>query len=53
MILNEVSKVAALGLVTSGIFGLFTTLPLVLYPGAVLKLIGAPDELVEAGSVYF
>jgi Na+-driven multidrug efflux pump len=53
MILNEVSKVAALGLVTSGIFGLFTTLPLVLYPGAVLKLIGAPDEFVEAGSVYF
>jgi Na+-driven multidrug efflux pump len=36
-----------------GIFGVFTTLPLVLYPGPVLKLIGAPDELVEAGSVYF
>jgi Na+-driven multidrug efflux pump len=37
----------------SGIFGVFTTLPLVLYSGPVLKLIGASDELVEAGSVYF
>jgi Na+-driven multidrug efflux pump len=46
-------KVAALSLVTSGIFGIFTALPLVLYPGPILRFIGAPDELVEAGSVYF
>jgi Na+-driven multidrug efflux pump len=53
--LNDVSKVAALSLVTSGIFGIFTALPLVLYPGPILRFmfIGAPDELVEAGSVYF
>ena len=51
--LNDVSKVASLSLMVSGIFGVFTTLPLVLYPGPVLRLIGAPDELVEAGSVYF
>jgi putative MATE family efflux protein len=51
--LDDVSKVAALGLMTSGIFGLFTTVPLVLYPGAILKLVGAPHELAEAGSVYF
>jgi putative MATE family efflux protein len=51
--LNEVSRVAALSLITSGIFGLFTTVPLILYPGPILRLIGAPDELVNAGSVYF
>jgi Na+-driven multidrug efflux pump len=51
--LKGVSKVAALGLVISGIFGLCTALPLVLYPGFILRLIGAPDELVQAGSVYF
>jgi putative MATE family efflux protein len=51
--LNDVSKVASLSLILSGVFGVFTTLPLVLYPGSVLKLIGAPDELVAAGSVYF
>ena len=51
--LNDVSKVASLCLILSGIFGIFTTLPLVLYPGPVLRLIGAPDELVQAGSVYF
>lgn len=51
--LNDISKVAALSLMTSGVFGIFTALPLVLYPGPILKFIGAPDELVEAGSVYF
>ena len=51
--LNDVSKVASLSLILSGIFGVFTALPLVLYPGPVLKLIGAPAELVQAGSVYF
>ena len=51
--LNDVSKVVSLSLILSGIFGVFTTLPLVLYPGPVLKLIGAPNELVAAGSVYF
>ena len=51
--LNEVSRVAALSLITAGIFGLFTTVPLILYPGPILRLIGAPDELVNAGSVYF
>jgi putative MATE family efflux protein len=51
--LNDVSMVASLSLMMSGIFGVFTTLPLIFYPGPVLRLIGAPDELVEAGSVYF
>src|ERR1700723_2124688 len=51
--LNDVSKVASLSLILSGMFGVFTTLPLVLYPRAVLRLIGAPGELVQAGSVYF
>ena len=51
--LNDISKVAALSLMTSGVFGIFTALPLVLYPGPILRFIGAPDELVEAGSVYF
>jgi putative MATE family efflux protein len=51
--LNDVSKIASLSLILSGIFGILTTLPLVFYPGPILKLIGAPDELVEAGSVYF
>jgi putative MATE family efflux protein len=51
--LNEVSRVAALSLITSGIFGLFTTVPLILYPGPILRSIGAPGELVNAGSVYF
>jgi Na+-driven multidrug efflux pump len=41
--LNDVSKVAALSLVTSGIFGLCTALPLVLFPGIILRLIG-PDR---------
>jgi hypothetical protein len=43
--LNYVSKVASLSLILSGVFGGFTTLPLVLYAGPVLKSIGAPDEL--------
>jgi putative MATE family efflux protein len=50
---NDVSKVAALGVMTSGAFGFFTAIPLVLYPGPILRFIGAPDELVQAGSVYF
>jgi Na+-driven multidrug efflux pump len=50
---DDVSKVASLSLILSGIFGAFSTPPLVLYPAPVLRLIGAPDELVEAGSVYF
>jgi putative MATE family efflux protein len=51
--LNDISRVAALSLMSSGIFGLCTALPLILYPGTILKLIGAPEELVQAGSVYF
>ena len=51
--LNAISRVAALGLMSSGIFGLCTALPLILYPGTILKLIGAPEELVQVGSVYF
>jgi putative MATE family efflux protein len=51
--LKDVSKVASLSLTLSGIFGVLTTLPLVLYPGLILRLIGAPDELVATGSVYF
>ena len=51
--LNHVSKVTALSLTTSGLIGIFTALPFVLYPGPILNSIGAPDELVEAGSVYF
>jgi putative MATE family efflux protein len=51
--LKGVSKVAALGLMISGLFGLCTALPLVLYPGIILRLIGAPEELVQTGSVYF
>jgi Na+-driven multidrug efflux pump len=31
--LNDVSKVASLSLILSGVFGGFTTLPLVLYAG--------------------
>ena len=50
---NDVSKVAALGVTTSGAFGFFTAIPLVLYPGPILRFIGAPDDLVQAGSVYF
>lgn len=34
--LNDVSKVASLSLILSGIFGVFTTLPLVLYQGLFL-----------------
>jgi putative MATE family efflux protein len=51
--LNDVSKVAALGVTTAGAFGIFTAIPLVLYPGPILRFIGAPDELVQAGSIYF
>src|SRR3984885_13616757 len=51
--LNDISRVAALSLMSSGIFGLCTALPLILYPGPILKLIGAPEELVQLGSVYF
>jgi putative MATE family efflux protein len=51
--LKDVSKVAALSLMTSGTFGLCTALPLVLYPATILRLVGAPDELVQAGSIYF
>jgi putative MATE family efflux protein len=51
--LNDVSKVAALSLTMSGIFGFLTTVPLVLYPGPILRLIGASGDLVETGSVYF
>jgi hypothetical protein len=51
--LNDISRLAALSLMSSGIFGLCTALPLILYPGTILKLIGAPDELVQVGSVYF
>ena len=51
--LDDVSKVTSLSLITSGIFGVFTTLPLILYPGPILGLIGAPNELIQAGSVYF
>ena len=51
--LNNVSKVAALSLIISGIFGVATTIPLVLFPGPILTLTGAPNELVGAGSIYF
>jgi putative MATE family efflux protein len=51
--LNDVSKVAALGVMISGAFGVITAIPLVFYPGPILRFIGAPDELVQAGSVYF
>jgi putative MATE family efflux protein len=51
--LPGVSRIAALGQVTSGLFGLVTALPLVLYPAQILRSIGAQDELVQAGSVYF
>jgi putative MATE family efflux protein len=51
--LNDVSKVASLSLLLSGIFGAFTALPLIFYPAHVLRLTGAPSELVEAGFVYF
>jgi putative MATE family efflux protein len=51
--LNDVSKVAALGVMISGAFGIITAVPLVFYPGPILRFIGAPDELVQAGSIYF
>jgi putative MATE family efflux protein len=51
--LSDVSKVTALSLLTSGIFGVLTATPMVLYPAPILRLVGAPDELVQAGLVYF
>ena len=51
--LNDISRVAALSLMSSGIFGLSHGFASHVISGTILKLTGPPEELVQVGSVYF
>ena len=51
--MNEVSKIAPLGQPLVGVFGFCTGVPLILFTGPVLRIIGATDELASEGSGYF
>ena len=45
--MEEVSAIAALGLIVAGAFGLCTALPLALFPAIILRWIGAEENYVR------
>ncbi|HTD17886.1 MAG TPA: MATE family efflux transporter [Chthoniobacterales bacterium] len=50
--MEEVSKIAAIGQTAAAILGICSSIPLVLFPSPILRLVGAQEELVKTGSVY-
>lgn len=50
--MNEVSKIAALGQTAAAVLGIFSSLPLVLFPNPILRFLGAHEELAKTASVY-
>jgi putative MATE family efflux protein len=50
--MNEVSKIAAVGQSAAAIFGVCSALPLILFPGAILRCLGAQKELVKTAAAY-
>ena len=51
--MEEVSATAAIGEVLAGIFGLCTALPLALFPGFILRWIGAQENVANEAAGYF
>ena len=51
--MRAVSRTAALGQILAAVFGICTALPLVLCPAAILRAVGAQQDLVGAGAGYF
>ena len=50
---EEVSVTAAMGLLVAGVFGVCTALPLVLFPGVILRWIGAQENVALEATGYF
>jgi Na+-driven multidrug efflux pump len=50
--MEEVSKIATIGQTAAAILGICSSIPLVLFPSPILRLVGAQEELVKTGSVY-
>jgi putative MATE family efflux protein len=50
--MEEVSRIAAIGQAAAAILGICSSIPLVLFPSPILRLVGAQEELVKTGSVY-
>jgi putative MATE family efflux protein len=50
--LDEVSKIAALGQTAAAILGVCTALPLIMFPSAILRLIGAQEDVVGTAAGY-
>ena len=48
----EVSKIAAIGQTAAAILGICSSIPLVLFPSPILRLVGAQEELVKIGAIY-
>jgi putative MATE family efflux protein len=51
--MEEVSTTAALGLILAGLFGVCTALPLACFPGAILRWIGAQENVALEVAGYF
>jgi putative MATE family efflux protein len=50
--MDEVSKIAAVGQTAAAVLGFCSSLPLILFPGPILRFLGAQEELVKMGAVY-
>ncbi|MBV8100018.1 MAG: MATE family efflux transporter [Verrucomicrobia bacterium] len=50
--LDEVSKIAAIGQTVAASLGVCSSIPLILFPSPILRLVGAQEELVKIASVY-
>jgi MATE family, multidrug efflux pump len=51
--MEEVSAIAATGLILAGMFGLCTALPLALFPGVILRSVGGQENVVNDAAGYF
>ena len=51
--MEEVSAIAALGLIVAGGFGLCTALPLALFPAIILRWVGAEENVANESAGYF
>jgi putative MATE family efflux protein len=50
--MDEVSKIGAVGQTAAVVLGICSSLPLILFPGPILRLLGAQEELVKTGAAY-
>src|SRR3984957_4001041 len=51
--MEEVSATAAAGLILAAVFGACTALPLTLFPGAILRWVGAQENVAVEATGYF